>query len=68
MYGYEEFVQVPDVTQAPLAVPEYAGVLGTEFPAPLPNGLTASVNLNLTELLGSLYRGNAERILDWKPL
>src|SRR5215472_12028411 len=34
----EEFVQIPGITEASLFLLKTSGIIGSEFPAPLPNG------------------------------
>jgi hypothetical protein len=38
---HEEIVQVPDVAQAGLPVPEFASIFGTEFSAPVSNSFVS---------------------------
>ena len=61
---YEEFVKVPDVTQATLPVPEYAGVFGAEFLAPLPNGLIRDYDPALRQQILDISKAQAEPMVE----
>lgn len=35
----EDFIQIPNITQTTLSSLQFPGIVGTEFPTPLPHGL-----------------------------
>jgi hypothetical protein len=57
---HEEFIQVPDVAQATLPVPEYVGVFGTELSAPLSNGLIGDYDPTLCQQVLNISEAQAE--------
>jgi len=61
---HEEFVQVPDVAQATLPAPEYAGVFGTELSAPLSNGLVGDYDPSLCQQILNISQAQAKSIIE----
>ena len=61
---YEEFVQVPDVAQATLPAPEYAGVFGTELSAPLSNGLVGDYAPSLCQQILNISVTQAKSMIE----
>jgi hypothetical protein len=60
LYCREEFVQVPDVVQVTLPVPEYLGEFITELSAPLWNGLIGDYDPTLCQQVLSISEAQAE--------
>ena len=46
---HEEFIQMPDVSQPSLPTPEISGVLRSELPTPLPDGLVGDDDSSLRQ-------------------
>jgi hypothetical protein len=61
---HEEFVQVPDVAQATLSVPEYTGVFGTELSEPLSNGLVGDYDPALCQQILNISEAQAKSMIE----
>ena len=61
---HEELIQVPDVSQPPLFVPEFPGVVWTEFLTPLPDGLVGDDHSSLCQQFLDVPEAQSESMLE----
>ena len=61
---HEKLVQVPNVAQASLPAPEYAGVFGTELSAPLSDSLVRNYDPALCQQILNISEARTESMIE----
>jgi hypothetical protein len=61
---HEKLIQMPNVTQSAPSSPESPGILGSELPPPLSDGLVADHNLALFQEVFNISEAQAESVVE----
>ena len=60
----EEFVQIPGITEASLFLLKTSGIVGSELPAPAPNGFVRNNNSTFGKEIFNITEAQAEAMVD----